>query len=80
MLEIIAVIQESLRDLLDEPGLLLSPTSRAQDVPGWDSLNQVSLIIQLEQHFTIRFSSSEVSSLNNIGELAELIMAKARKA
>ena len=45
----------------------------AADVEGWDSLMHVSLLVSMEKTFGVRFTSSEVASLKNVGELADLI-------
>ena len=45
----------------------------AADVEGWDSLTHVTLVLTIEKAFAIRFKSSQVASLKNVGELADLI-------
>lgn len=64
------------RTLFNQDDLVLRDDLTAEDVPGWDSLNHVNLIIQVEQEFGIRFSNEEVTSLQNVGQLQELIEAK----
>jgi acyl carrier protein len=64
------------RAILKQPTLALRDDLTARDVTGWDSLNHVNLIIQIEQEFKIRFSNAEVSSLKNIGDMKRLIDAK----
>ena len=50
----------------------------AKDVEGWDSLSNIRLIMSVEKQFGVKFSASEVGKLKNVGELADLIAAKAR--
>lgn len=64
------------RTILRQPSLVLSDELTARDVAGWDSLNHINLIIQIEQEFRIRFSNSEVTSLKNVGDLKRLIDLK----
>ena len=64
------------RTILRQPGLVLRDDLTARDVAGWDSLNHINLVIQIEQEFRIRFSNSEVTSLRNVGDLKRLIDAK----
>ena len=40
----------------------------------WDSLQHVNLVIDLEQHFQVQFSESEVSSIQGIFDLVDLII------
>jgi acyl carrier protein len=44
-------------------------------VPAWDSLMHVTLIIAVERSFGVRFKSSEVANLQNVGDLVDLVEA-----
>jgi acyl carrier protein len=48
----------------------------AADVPGWDSLANVELMVEVEQAFGIRFRTGEVAGLRNVGELVALIVRR----
>lgn len=65
------------RDVFDADDLTLSRETTAADVDGWDSLMHVRLVIAVEKAFGVRFSSSEVASLANVGELADAVARKA---
>jgi acyl carrier protein len=52
----------------------------AASVPGWDSLNHVSVILAVEQHFRVRFKPMEILKLKNIGDLQRLVSAKLENA
>jgi acyl carrier protein len=67
-----------LRDVFDEEDLSARPEMTADDVEGWDSLSNIRLIMSVEKEFGVKFSASEVGKLKNLGELAELIVAKTR--
>lgn len=71
-------LSEVFRTVFDEEGLMVSRETSAKDIPQWDSLMHVSLIINVEKAFGVRFLSSEVAGLQNLGELADLIEAKRR--
>jgi acyl carrier protein len=58
----------------------LAPEMSADDVEGWDSLTHVQLLISIEKAFGVRFSSSEISNLPNVGALAELILKHVTKS
>lgn len=66
------------RDTLDNDTISLTSNTTAADVPGWDSLMHVSLILAVERSFKIRFSTTEVGGLSNVGELVELIASQAK--
>lgn len=64
------------RTLFNDPGLELRDDLTARDVVGWDSLNHVNLMILIEEEFGVRFSTGEVSALQDVGELKRLLAAK----
>jgi len=54
-------------DVLGTDDLALSEQTRASEVPGWDSLTHVQIIVGVEQEFGIRMNSTEISQLENTG-------------
>lgn len=64
------------RTLFNKPDLQLRDDLTARDVPTWDSLNHVNLMMFVEEEFGVRFTTGEVSSMQNVGDLKRLIDAK----
>ncbi len=64
------------RDVLENDSLVLSDMLTAEEVPGWDSLAHVNLIVCIENEFDIRFGISELNELKNVGALVRLINSK----
>ena len=48
----------------------------APQVPGWDSLSHINVILEAEKHYNIRFKNIEVLRLKNVGDLQKLIDSK----
>ena len=48
----------------------------APQVPGWDSLNHINVILEVEKHYNIRFKNMEVLRLKNVGDLQKLVDSK----
>lgn len=69
-------LTEIFRGLFGLPSLVLRDELTARDVPGWDSLNHVSLMVEVERSFGLRFSSDEIASLRCVGDLKTLIERK----
>ena len=65
------------RDVFDEDDLALTPQTTADDVDGWDSLSHIRLVLAVSKAFGVKFSASEIGSLKNVGEFADLIERKA---
>ena len=65
-----------LRDEFDDPSLVLRPDMTAADVENWDSLTHINLITAIERTWKVRFTTAEVMSLKNVGDLLRLITKK----
>jgi acyl carrier protein len=64
------------RDVFDDEKLDVGEQTTAKDVEGWDSLNHINLIVAIEKAFAVKFTTREVNSLQNVGELIALIVRK----
>ena len=51
----------------------------ANQVPGWDSLNHINVILAIEKEYKVRFKSIEVLKCKNIGDLQKLCDSKIAK-
>ena len=48
----------------------------AKDVPSWDSLANIRLILAIESKFNVRFTTGEVAHFENIGSIIHLLKKK----
>lgn len=74
--EILEKVQDIFRTVLDDEDIVLSNESTADDIEEWDSLNNLLLLVQIEKTFGVKFTSSESSSWQNVGEMIESLHAK----
>jgi acyl carrier protein len=51
----------------------------AYQIPGWDSLNHINIIIAIEKEYGVRFKSLEIIKCKNIGDLQKLCYSKVSK-
>lgn len=63
-------------DVFDDESIVIAPETTAEDVREWDSFAHIRLIVATEKEFSIRFTTSEINNLENVGEFAGLIAAK----
>ena len=78
MADTLARVKTIFCDVFNDEELTVSRQTTAKDVEDWDSIMHVSLVVTIEKAFGIRFSSSEVAGLQNVGELVDLIDSKGR--
>lgn len=74
--EILEKVQEIFRDVLDNEDIVLSNDTTADDIDEWDSLSHIQLIVNIEKSFKIKFTSKEILSWNNVGEMIDCIAGK----
>lgn len=67
--EILHKVEEVFRDVLDNEEITLVETTTANDIEEWDSLTHVELVRAVEKAFGIRFTSAEILSWKNVGEM-----------
>jgi acyl carrier protein len=75
--QIYARLNEIFADVFDEDSIKVTPQLSAKDVDGWDSLSHIRLILTIEKAFKIKFSTSEIGKLENVGDLVSLIESRA---
>ena len=74
--DILARVQEVFREELELDELVLNDETTADDVEEWDSLSHVQLVVALEKAFDIKFTSREILSWDNVGDLVDCISKK----
>lgn len=74
--KIYAYLTPIFHDTFDDDDIELNAKMSADDVEEWDSLSHIRLIVTVEKSLDIRFSSSEISSLENVGQFVDLIQRK----
>ena len=74
--EILKKVNAVFVDVLDDEKIILTEATTANDVEEWDSLNHIQLVVAVEKKFGIRFTSREIQSWKNVGEMVDSISAK----
>ena len=67
-------------DVFEDDSIVVTPKLTAADVPDWDSLSHIRLVLAVQKAFRTKFSAAQTANLKNVGELAELIRAKSAAA
>ena len=74
--ELYAGLNQIFRRVLDDDSLALRPEMTAEDIEGWDSMNHIYIVVEIEKRFGIKFQAAEMEELKDVGELAALVRAK----
>ena len=74
--EIMSRLTPIFRDVFRDDSLVVTDQMTAQDVPAWDSLAHITLVVAVERAFGVKFSIKDVRGMKNVGGLVELIMKK----
>lgn len=74
--EIYSKLTDVFRDVFDNAEIVLSDTTTADDIDGWDSLENVILVVAIEKMFEIRLTMPELNGLENVGQMVDVIEKK----
>lgn len=77
-MELFTRINKVFRKVFDDKGLTVTRSTTAKDIEDWDSLEHITLIGAIEREFKVKFTMKEVSSMKNVGEMADLIAASSK--
>jgi len=66
-------LQKTLGTTLKVPADRITATTRDQDLPSWDSLGQVNLIMAIEQEFDIAIEVEDFGDLNSVPAILQYL-------
>jgi acyl carrier protein len=69
-------LTRTFRDVFDDPNIEINRSTTAADIDGWDSLTHINLIVAVEKEFGVRFTTAEVTSFKNVGDLSDAVERK----
>lgn len=73
--EVLNRLQEIFNATFIEP-IHVTEALTAREVPEWDSLSHISLVVAVEKGFKIRFRVGEVEKTKNVGDFVDLILKR----
>ncbi len=76
MSEIHERLQQIARSVFYDDSLVLTESTKAADVAGWDSLAHVNFMYGVENEFGVQFSEAEFLGFEDVGGLERLLEEK----
>jgi acyl carrier protein len=58
-------LQRIFRGVFDNPGLRISPSLSPADLPDWDSVAAVQIVLAVEQEFSVRLPTEAVANIKS---------------
>ena len=77
--DILQTLTSVFRDIFDDASIKLTETTSATDIPEWTSFNHVNIIVASEIKFGVKFSTGDIETLKNVGDLVRLVQIKLAK-
>lgn len=74
--QILKEVNDIFINVLDEDDIVLTRDTVADDIEEWDSLTHIQLVVAIEKHFQVKFTSSEIQGFKNVGGMCDSIFAK----
>ncbi len=70
-------LNEVFQDVFVDEAIEIFPEMTARDIDEWDSLKHITLVLAVEKAFKVRLKAAEVGSLENVGQMIELLEKRA---
>ncbi len=74
--EVMAELSQTIKTVFDNESISVSEKTTAEEVDEWDSLTHLELIDQIEKKFKVKFALGELMKLQNVGQMADLVLKK----
>ena len=72
----IETIREMLSGILGREMPPLTPQTPFEDLPGWDSVVHLSILMEAERRFGLTFTAAQMIGMKTVGDLLVLLEAK----
>lgn len=70
------VLASIFREEFEDETLQINDSTTAKDIESWDSLANINIIVASEKEFNIKFTTQEIKSFQNVGDMVRMIENK----
>ena len=71
--DVLEVLNRIFKEKLCDQSVELNLDTTADDILEWNSLKHLVIILAIENHFQIKFNPIQLSNMQNIGEMIDII-------
>ena len=64
------------KEVFEDDNLLINEFTMLKDIPNWESLSHMILIVEIENKFNMVFSSTESIEVISVSQIINLILSK----
>jgi acyl carrier protein len=75
-IEIFSQLEKVLIDILEIEDFVITDNTTAEEIDEWDSLSHIQIVDAIEKHFNIKFTSFEINSWIDVGEMVDCVQKK----
>jgi acyl carrier protein len=73
---IMAALVPIFRNVFDNDHLMITRDTTAEDIAEWDSMTNITLAIEVESHFHVKFKTAEMEELRTVNDLIALVQSR----
>lgn len=74
--EVFEKLNQVFQDVFDDDEVQVDDNTTSGDIEDWDSLEHINLIVAVEKEFGMKFNMGEVTTMKNVGEMADIILQR----
>ena len=72
---VLEVLNRIFKEKLSDESVEINLDTTADDILEWNSLKHLIIILAIETHFQIKFNPIQLSNMQNIGEMINIIIS-----
>ena len=76
--EILKQLSLIFEEVLKQPGLKIDYNMSADDIDGWDSLSNMTIISEIEKKWNVHLKLRDIVRMKNIGDMIDVIIRQSR--
>ncbi len=76
--EILKQLSLIFEEVLKQPGLKIDYNMSADDIDGWDSLSNMTIISEIEKKWNVHFKLRDIVRMKNIGDMIDVMIRQSR--